>query len=244
MDPDYGHLQRVVLAWRALRGMSQSDVAAAGGPSDTTLGNIEAGKWSSRAPADTLKKLDRGFGWPKGTARRVLYESFDPVESWPTGRPVGAEAPLEFGPGGEWLSVLEDRLAHRREQVDILERQRADVDYQIRALQIEIDYLLRERAELMHVAGPKGPDLVYTDEDGRKHVVEIKRVGDTGGIGEFEFQPLDHVPAPTEPDAPTSAGRTHAPPLRRAARNGPNVGRARRRAQDEDAEASQDDGGR
>jgi transcriptional regulator with XRE-family HTH domain len=78
---NYEHLGRVVLRWREDLGLSQREVAARGGPSDTTQSAIEAGEWRSIKPAQTLRKIDYGLQWPGGTARRVLFEMFEPEES-------------------------------------------------------------------------------------------------------------------------------------------------------------------
>lgn len=79
-QPDYRHLGNAVLAWRTVRGLSQADVANRGGPSDTTQSAIETGEWKSARPNQTLRKIEVGFGWPAGTAHRVLFEEYDPLE--------------------------------------------------------------------------------------------------------------------------------------------------------------------
>lgn len=56
---------------QALR-LSQEDVTARGGPSDTTLTKIENVEWNPTRPNETLRKLDVGLGWEPGSARRVL----------------------------------------------------------------------------------------------------------------------------------------------------------------------------
>ncbi|GAB4677632.1 helix-turn-helix domain-containing protein [Mycobacterium avium] len=71
--PRWDRLANYVQEFRAMRGMSQKAVAANGGPSDTTLGKIEAGAWRPKRGVDrTLEKLDRGLGWEPGSASRVL----------------------------------------------------------------------------------------------------------------------------------------------------------------------------
>jgi DNA-binding XRE family transcriptional regulator len=79
-EPNFQNLAQAVLVWRMRHGLSQATVAARGGPSDTTLSAIEAMEWNSSRPDQTLAKLDDGLWWPKGTARKVLFEGFDPVE--------------------------------------------------------------------------------------------------------------------------------------------------------------------
>lgn len=60
-------------ARRASMGLTQSEVAERGGPSDTTLSKIEAATTSAVA-ARTLRRLDAGLGWIPGTARRIYLE--------------------------------------------------------------------------------------------------------------------------------------------------------------------------
>ena len=63
-------LARYVRARREELGLSQGDVSARGGPSDTTLSKIEAGTGGlSRA---SVSKLDTALAWARGSARRVL----------------------------------------------------------------------------------------------------------------------------------------------------------------------------
>lgn len=72
-EPQWDRLAYYVSAHRARRGMSQKAVTKNGGPSDTTLGKIEAGKWRPQRGVDeTLDKLDHGLGWEPGSASRVL----------------------------------------------------------------------------------------------------------------------------------------------------------------------------
>jgi len=78
-EPDFTALATAVLTWRLRHGLSQATVAARGGPSDTTLSAIEAEEWNSTRPDGTLAKLDAGLWWPPGTARKILFEGFNPV---------------------------------------------------------------------------------------------------------------------------------------------------------------------
>lgn len=66
------HTRRQYLA------LNQQEVAAAGGPSDTTLSKLENNLIDVVSNA-TLRKLDRGLEWVRGSARRVLYEDGDPI---------------------------------------------------------------------------------------------------------------------------------------------------------------------
>lgn len=74
-------IQRLADAVRARRDaldLTQLDVHGRGGPSNSTLTSIENGAASSVSPA-TLRKLDAGLGWERGSARRVYLEGGDPV---------------------------------------------------------------------------------------------------------------------------------------------------------------------
>lgn len=58
-------------------GRSHARVIEQGGPSTTTLTNIE--KATGPTPSDlTLEKLDDGLGWVRGSARAVLWDGAEP----------------------------------------------------------------------------------------------------------------------------------------------------------------------
>ena len=67
-------LAREVVTRRAELGMSQEDVAAAGGPSVATLRLIEGARQPSYRPL-TLGALDRALFWPPGSAAQVLAKT-------------------------------------------------------------------------------------------------------------------------------------------------------------------------
>lgn len=131
---DYNHLARVVRDFRTLAGLSQQDVAARGGPSDTTLSQIEAGRWRSANPGRTLTKLDRAYRWPEGSAMKALTKGFDPSDSLEL-----AQAKAQFADvHDEWTSprmVLSDlsddqlveRVAFLSNEVHLAEARRAQV---------------------------------------------------------------------------------------------------------------------
>lgn len=70
MPADPQRLGRYVKARREALGLSQDEVAARGGPSDTTLGKIEAG--AGGLSRISVAKLDHPLSWAPGSARRVL----------------------------------------------------------------------------------------------------------------------------------------------------------------------------
>lgn len=67
-----GRFGEVVAARRARLGLTRFEVRDAGGPSDTTLGNIENGTLGRAPSPATLKKLDLGLQWAKGSAADAL----------------------------------------------------------------------------------------------------------------------------------------------------------------------------
>lgn len=81
MSADIKRLGAYVLARREMFGLTQQEVADQGGPSDTTLSKLETGIAETVSPR-TLKKLDTGLGWKKGSARAVLYGG-EPTDAIP-----------------------------------------------------------------------------------------------------------------------------------------------------------------
>lgn len=71
MTADYSALSRAVLARREQLGLTQDEVYAAGGPSNTKISQIEQGK-AEVVSASTLRKLDVGLRWAAGTARGIV----------------------------------------------------------------------------------------------------------------------------------------------------------------------------
>lgn len=70
-----GEFGVMVKARRDQLGLTQEQVSAKGGPSDTTMTKIENG--DGKPPADlTLRKLDRALSWAPGTARSLLHGEF------------------------------------------------------------------------------------------------------------------------------------------------------------------------
>lgn len=78
-------LAEAVRARRADLGLTHDDVATAGGPSDTTLSNLEQGRLSTVANV-TLRRLDTALQWEQGSAARVLAGgSPRPIDETPRG---------------------------------------------------------------------------------------------------------------------------------------------------------------
>lgn len=83
--------------------MSQLDVWQNGGPSNTTLTDIENDR-TTNLTRTTAKKLDRGLTWPEGTARRIWDGD---QETGPTLREQVAAADLSDEAKAQILAVLD-----------------------------------------------------------------------------------------------------------------------------------------
>lgn len=70
MSSSSQRLAEVVLARRAQLELSQIDVWQAGGPSNTTLSDIENGRMENLSRT-TARRLDVGLRWEPGSARTV-----------------------------------------------------------------------------------------------------------------------------------------------------------------------------
>lgn len=75
---DLERFGRIVYSRRTELGMTQEQVAKAGGPTDTTMGKIENSEWTPGNRKTTLRKLDIGLRWTPGSAARTLAGG-DPV---------------------------------------------------------------------------------------------------------------------------------------------------------------------
>lgn len=91
--PDLIRFGQMVKARRDALGMTQEEVAALGGPSDTTFTKIENLDWTP-GRATTLKKLDAGLRWEEGSSARILYEGGDPVDLRQTTEPATGTADM------------------------------------------------------------------------------------------------------------------------------------------------------
>lgn len=122
LHPDYLFFGEVVADWRKRVGLSQADVAKAGGPSPPTLQLIEAGTWSSGRPRLILEALDRAFDWEPGTAWAVLYDEFDPIAAANVGPLLKTPPGFVSGPGPEVQGGSTDRAV-----LDAVEAMRRDM---------------------------------------------------------------------------------------------------------------------
>lgn len=90
MSADLERLAAAVLARREELDLTQKAVYADGGPSDTTLSKIEAG--THPVSPSTLRKLDKGLQWERGSARRIFKGEGDAV-------PLGSEPAVPHNAG-------------------------------------------------------------------------------------------------------------------------------------------------
>lgn len=74
--PDPIRFGRLVVARRGELGLTQTDVADRGGPSDATLRKLERGE-TNRPDIVTLTNLERALEWTKGSASRA-FQGGDP----------------------------------------------------------------------------------------------------------------------------------------------------------------------
>lgn len=122
MTEDLKNLAKHVKARRAEMDWTQLDVGSQGGPSNTTLTQVEAAKPPAPTRA-TRDKLDKGLRWKPGSAKAVLAGG-DPVplDSDDVGAvvqdPGYVSAPGDRQPGG---ATLDDVLA-------AIERMEADIE--------------------------------------------------------------------------------------------------------------------
>lgn len=104
----------VVLARRRELDLSQLDVWQAGGPSNTTLTEIENGRVHTLTRT-TARKLDAGLHWEPGSARRV----------WDGGEPIPLVNGVKPEESAMWRQIIEQSdldEAKRRELIAEIQR--------------------------------------------------------------------------------------------------------------------------
>lgn len=94
-NPDWKRLAAAVTARRTALGLTQTDVAAAGGPSMASMRLIEGALQASYRPG-TLAGLERVLQWQPGSITAILNGGTPTPIAPPTPqpRPAGAEAEL------------------------------------------------------------------------------------------------------------------------------------------------------
>lgn len=113
---DLARFGRLVKARRDALGLTQEEVSALGGPSDTTFTKIENLTWRP-GRQNTLRKIDAGLKWEPGSSARILYENGDPTPlpstpAQPSDGPIDIAhmaieiaVYLEAGVGGLWKAL-------------------------------------------------------------------------------------------------------------------------------------------
>lgn len=80
MTTDLSQFGHRVRQRREELGLTQLQVAAQGGPSNTTQTKVENGEPPPPIPS-TLRKIDSGLRWLQGSARALLVDGAEPIES-------------------------------------------------------------------------------------------------------------------------------------------------------------------
>lgn len=96
-ERDLKRLAAAIVGVRNRLGMTQSEFAKACGLGLPTIQRIEAGTVTPRTK--TYSGLDRGAGWPPGSARRIVEDGVPPRE---------AEPPPS--PAHEWSAAERERM--------------------------------------------------------------------------------------------------------------------------------------
>lgn len=162
---DLERFGRIVLDRRIELGLSQEDVAAEGGPTDTTLGKIENCEWTPGNRKVTLRKLDAGLRWEPGSAVRTLAGG-DPTPLLSSEAPSVGDS--NSGPGLRPGSLAASLVMSTRERQMLAEVRNKLIDQsaltseesllltkfveeeELRTLHVRIDWL--PRAEQLEVS--------------------------------------------------------------------------------------------
>lgn len=113
--PNPRRLAAAARAERLAQSATLRQVAERGGPPTITLVAVEKGEKVPRA--FTLTALDRGLGWPPGTAQGILGGAEPPPPG--SGEPAEPAPDSEANPAPELAAVLE-RLARLEGKVDAI----------------------------------------------------------------------------------------------------------------------------
>jgi hypothetical protein len=104
------------------RGLTQTDVAARGGPSTTSQTKIR--KTTKPVSPQTLQKIDKVTGWPPGTSARIIAGSPEP----------GERRTIRSYSDDELVEDIRRRLRERGKSDDVPAQPKSsdDVDVQVR----------------------------------------------------------------------------------------------------------------
>lgn len=109
----------IVLARRLELDMNQLDVYADGGPSNSTLTNIENGRLEDLSRS-TARKLDKGLHWEPGSARSV-WDGGYPIPLGKGQRPHEEDVLAELR---SYIGAAEVDDALRRRLLEVIEDER------------------------------------------------------------------------------------------------------------------------
>lgn len=156
-------LGRSIRLMRELTGLTQDQIAERGGPSDVTIRGLENGA-GKKPNAATLRKLDKGLGWPEGFAAKIItgdaelfreYDAdtdevfptfmdyslapeeppFDPVKADAEFQSLQGPPPLFEQATPELLTELTGRFRAQEVRIASLERERDELKKRLARLQ-------------------------------------------------------------------------------------------------------------
>lgn len=142
MTENLERLATAVKSARTWRGLSQLEVHALGGPSNSTLTQIEAGR--PPAPSlQTMKKLEKAFDWPAGMVRLILSDATDEEVDARLDEHRGLDLALPPLPGSGASEKSSGRVDLSRftniELIDELARRARRGDYELAAHNEDIE---------------------------------------------------------------------------------------------------------
>lgn len=140
---------RVLAAFAAAGNVTDEEVAAAGGPSTTTLAKyrkVAAGQMPMAEPrGDSLRRIDQAAHWKTGSARALWRSGREPEPSEVVYRPR-LERVSETAQDERYVRWLAERITELEDRLDLLESRGG-----------EYDVAAHEDAE--HPPGAAEPDL-------------------------------------------------------------------------------------
>lgn len=127
-EPDLARFGAIVKARRAALGLTQEEVNALGGPSDTTFTKIENLEWRPGRPA-TLRKLDDGLKWQPGSSASILYRGGqpEPIDVTDAEPPTTTDGRSDAEVAGELAVTMDSTLTNVWKVLSQLDASRPDV---------------------------------------------------------------------------------------------------------------------
>lgn len=184
-DEAWSRLATYVRARRTERRMSQAQLGAASGTSETTVRHLE-GKVRQTFSAETLQAICRALGWTSDSADRIMHGD-EPEDTFAvsfipsvpatnhdqlTGRTAEVQhrQPTNVAPSPEWearframqAEIRRIRDEQRRARIDELEHELATVRQQQAEMQAEIDRLKARRSNGLDA---ELPDSIFPEPD-------------------------------------------------------------------------------